>query len=81
MPILDPERLRYEMHIRGLSGDELARRAGLNKNTHSRGLAGKPVTMGTLRRITSALLTQLPLRVMADLIARPVAKGSSAEKG
>jgi hypothetical protein len=38
MPILNAERLRYEMHIRGLTGDELARMAAVNKNTLSRGL-------------------------------------------
>ena len=81
MPILNAERLRYEMHIPGLTGDELARMAGVNKNTLSRGLGGKPVTMRTLRRMTSALLTQPPLRVMADLVAQPTAKGSGAEKG
>ena len=80
MPILDAERLRYEMHIRGLTGDELARMSGVNKNTISRGLGGKPVTMRTLRRITSGLLTQPPLRVMADLVGRPAAKGVGGEK-
>ena len=71
MPILNADRLRYEMHIRGLTGDELARMAGVTANTLSRGLGGKPVTMRTLRRMTSALLTQPPLRVMADLVAEP----------
>ena len=31
--------------------------------------------------MTSALLTQPPLGVMADLVAQPAAKGSGAEKG
>jgi transcriptional regulator with XRE-family HTH domain len=71
MPLVNADRLRYEMHARGLLGGELAQMAGIDANTVSRALRGRPVTVRTLRRITTALLTQPPLRVTADLIAKP----------
>lgn len=80
MPVLDADRLRYEMAIRGLLGADLARKSGVDANTISRGLSGKPVRMRTLMRITSALLSQPPLRLTADIIAKPTARRSDVEK-
>ena len=71
MPLVNADRLRYEMNTRGLLAGELAQMAGIDANTASRALCGRPVTIRTLRRITTALLTQPPLRVTADLIAKP----------
>ena len=76
MPVLDAERLRFEMAIRGLQGGELARMAHLDANTISRALGGRPVTVRTLRRITSALLTQPPLPLAGEIVAKPAAGGS-----
>lgn len=73
MPVLDRERLRFEMARRGLQGRELARMAHPDANTISRALGGKPVTVRTLQRITSALLTQPPLRLASEIVARPAA--------
>lgn len=70
---LDTERLRYEMAIRGLNGETLARASGISKNTTTRALRGDDVTPRTLRRLASALLTYPPLQMAEDLVARPVA--------
>lgn len=80
MPVLDAERLRYEMDIRGLRGVDLARMAGIDQNTLSRALACKPVTTRTLMRITSGLLTQPPLKVTMDIVAKPAAARSDAKR-
>lgn len=72
MAFIDAARLRYEMDTRGLAGGELARLAGIDADTVTRALSGRPVTLRTVRRITGALLAQPPLRVLSDLIARPV---------
>ncbi len=74
MPIVDAERLHYEMDIRGLRGADLARMAGIDHNTLSRALARKPVTTRTLMKITSGLLTQPPLRVTMDIVKKPAAR-------
>jgi transcriptional regulator with XRE-family HTH domain len=79
MPIVDAERLRYEMHTRGLLGRDLARLAHVDANTISRALGGRPVTTRTLMRLTSGLLTQPPLRMATDLVARPARWDSDAE--
>ena len=78
MPVLDGDRLRFEMAIRGLQGGELARMAYVDANTISRALGGKPVTVRTLQRIASALLTQPPLRLAGEIVAKPAAGGSHA---
>ncbi len=81
MPIIDAERLRYEMATRGLLGRDLARLANIDANTISRALGGRPVTTRTLMRITSGLLSQPPLRLTPELIAKPAPVGRVAEKG
>lgn len=71
MPVLDTERLRYEMDTRGLLGGDLARMARIDANTVSRALAGRPVAIRTVRSIAGALLAQPPFRMGAELIAKP----------
>lgn len=72
--ILDTPRLRYEMAIRGVDCQTLARAAGLSKNTVTNALHRRAVTSGTLRRISAALLTFPALRLGEDLVARPEAQ-------
>jgi transcriptional regulator with XRE-family HTH domain len=69
--ILDTAQLRYEMAIRGLDGQTLARAAGVSKNTVTRARHGQPINPETLRRIAAALLTFPPLRMAQGLVARP----------
>ena len=45
---IDPERLRYELWIRGLSAHILARRTGLSDATVSAVLAGRPIAEASL---------------------------------
>ena len=71
MPVIDASRLQYEMAVRGLMAGDLARMAGIDANTVTRALHGRPVTMRTVRTITSALLAQPHVRMTADLIAKP----------
>ena len=47
--IINADRLRYEMAIRGMTAGELARLAGVNKNTINRALTGRSVSRRTLR--------------------------------
>jgi transcriptional regulator with XRE-family HTH domain len=79
--ILDPLQLRYEMAIRGVDGQTLARVAGISKNTVTRALHGQPVNPGTLRRVTAALLTFPPLRMAEELVAKPEAQGRPRSPG
>jgi len=68
---LDPARLDYELARRGVSARQLAEVAGISEVTLSRSRHGRPVTQGTLRELTRALL-QTPLLIGADLlIAEP----------
>lgn len=77
MPVIDAPRLQYEMAVRGLIAGDLARVAGVDANTVTRALHGRPVTMRTVRMITSALLTQPLVRLTADLIARPAERDAA----
>jgi hypothetical protein len=72
MPVLDAARLRYEMDTHGRPAGDLARTAGLDANTVTRALHGRPVSTRTLRLLTVALLAQPHVRLTADLIAPPV---------
>ena len=71
VPLIDAPRLQYEMAVRGLVAGDLARMAGIDANTVTRALHGRPVAVRTVRLITSALLAQPQLRLTANLIARP----------
>jgi predicted transcriptional regulator len=71
MPLIDADRLRYEMAVRGLTAGDLARMAGIDANTLTRALHGRPVTMRTVRMITSTLLAQPHVPMTVDLIVKP----------
>ena len=71
---LDANRLDYQLGLRGVTARQLAEVAGISEVTLSRSRHGRPVTEGTLRQLTRALLG-IPLLIGADmLIAEPVNK-------
>ena len=69
--IINADRLRYEMALRGMTAGELARLACVNKNTVTRALCGRPVSRRTLRELSRALLVYPTLRMADVLVARP----------
>ena len=69
--IINADRLRYEMAIRGMTAGELARLAGVNKNTINRALTGRSVSRRTLRELSRALLTYPALRMADVLLDKP----------
>jgi transcriptional regulator with XRE-family HTH domain len=69
--IIDADRLRYEMALRGMTAGELARMACVNKNTITRALSGRSVSRRTLRELTRALLAHPHLRMADVLLAKP----------
>jgi len=71
MVIIDADRLRYEMALRGMTAGELARLASVNKNTVSRALSGRSISGRTLRDLTRALLAYPPLRMADVLLTKP----------
>jgi transcriptional regulator with XRE-family HTH domain len=68
---LDASRLDYELGRRGVTARQLAVVAGISEVTLSRSRHGRPVTEGTLRQLTRALLG-IPLLIGADLLIAPV---------
>jgi transcriptional regulator with XRE-family HTH domain len=52
---VDPERLAYQMAIRGLSALELATKAGLSPATITAALAGRAIAETSLRLIARAV--------------------------
>lgn len=54
---VDPEVLHYEMVIRGLSGRDLAQKAGRSDATVSNARAGKSISETSLQLIARALTT------------------------
>src|ERR1700680_2600698 len=75
---LDAPRLDYELGRRGVTARRLAEVAGVPEVTISRARHGRPVTEGTLRRLTKGLL-EIPLLLGADLlIAEPEKKNAAA---
>ncbi len=69
--IINAERLRYEMALRGMTAAELARLASVNKNTVTRALCGRSVSQRTLRELSRTLLSYPTLRMADVLLARP----------
>lgn len=69
--IIDADRLRYEMALRGMTASELARMACINKNTVTRALSGRSVSQRTLRELSRALLSYPTLRLADVLLAKP----------
>jgi transcriptional regulator with XRE-family HTH domain len=64
---LDVPRFDFELGRRGRSAREFSQLAGISEVTLSRVRHGRPMTPGTLRKITAALLG-LPLLPGADLV-------------
>jgi transcriptional regulator with XRE-family HTH domain len=62
---------------RGLTQRELARLAGLRKETVGKAVAGRPVTTGTARAIL-AVLARTPLMEYSDLIVAEMKKAIRA---
>ncbi len=65
---LRPDRLRFEMARRGLSGSDLARRARLSPGTVSQAINGRPVAAGTLAKIASALIKAEPMPGLDEML-------------
>ena len=68
--LVEPVQLRHAMRIRGLTGAELARRAGVSQATISHALNGHRIHPATLRAIDSALRSMPPVDDAAALVAR-----------
>ncbi len=67
---IDAAKLRHAMRIRGLTGTELARRAGVSQATISHTINGRRIHPGTLRAINAALHSVPPLEDVEALVAR-----------
>ncbi len=67
---IDPHELRHAMRIRGLTGTELARRAGVSQATISHALNGRRIRPATLRRINAVLRGVRPLNSVKALVHR-----------
>ena len=74
---VDPERLRYELAIRGMAAIDLARQARLSPATVSAALAGKPIAEASLALIAQ-VLEVTPASEFLKRLVRPVASVSSA---
>lgn len=65
----DPARLAYEMAIRGLSGTDVARKAGLSPATVSTAMAGKPIAEASAMLIVKALGATPVAEILVRLVA------------
>lgn len=65
---LNPKQVRYEMARRGLSGNELARRAHLSPGTVSQAVNGRPVAPRTPDKIAIALLSTKVIAGLDELL-------------
>ena len=72
---LDSARIDYELGRRGVTARRLAEASGVPEVTLSRARHGRPVTEGTLRRLTEGLLG-IPLLIGADLLIADPDKNS-----
>jgi transcriptional regulator with XRE-family HTH domain len=66
--VIKPDRLRYELTVRGLTGMDLARASGLSAATISAALAGRGVSMQTLRLIARTLTTLPKVAILDSLV-------------
>lgn len=64
---LDADKLAFELARRGVTQRTLAERAGIPEVTLSRARHGRSVSEGTLRRLTTGLLS-IPLLVGSDML-------------
>ncbi len=67
---IDTRELRHAMRIRGLTGAELARRAGVSQATISHTINGRRIHPATLRAINAVLHSVPPLEDVEALVAR-----------
>ena len=67
---VDAVELRHAMRIRGLTGADLARRAGVSQATISHTINGRRIHPATLRAISAVLHSVPPLEDVEALVAR-----------
>jgi hypothetical protein len=67
----DPTRVDYEMAIRGLSGSDLAGKAGVCDATVSTARHGRPISSDSARRIAAALMATPIDPALVRLVPRP----------
>ena len=65
---VDPERLGYELAVRGLSATDLSRRARLSPATVSAALSGRPISATSLRLIAKVLVETPVDTVISQLL-------------
>lgn len=68
--VVDPQRLREALALRGWSGNDLARVSGLSAPTVSAALAGRPITAHSLRCMAVALEREPAVGLISSLIGR-----------
>lgn len=66
--VVDAQRLREALALRGWSGNDLARVSGLSAPTVSAALAGRPITAHSLKCMAMALDREPVVGVIAALI-------------
>ncbi len=77
---IDAQKLDHALAMRGITARELAARVGIPEPTLSRARHGRPVSEGTLRKLSEGLL-RIPVMTGVDLIAEPekkIAAGSTS---
>jgi lambda repressor-like predicted transcriptional regulator len=73
-----PERLRYQLAIRGMSARDLARKARLSDATVSTALDGKPIAVTSLRLMATALQAT-PVNPVIEKLLSPEVKAQIDE--
>jgi transcriptional regulator with XRE-family HTH domain len=77
--LIDSDRLRYELAIRGMSALNLAKQARLSPATVSAALAGKPIAEASLGLIAHVLEATTASEFLIRLVA-PVGSTSREER-
>src|ERR1700682_1378358 len=76
--VLDPERVRYQLALKGLSQRDLGRISGIGEAQVSRALHGKAIEPATLRRIVAALLEAPDLPGAELVVSEPESRTAAA---
>ncbi|MGH7641632.1 MAG: helix-turn-helix domain-containing protein [Candidatus Dormibacteria bacterium] len=79
--VIEGEKLRRQLAIRGRSVTEFAELAGLSLPTVSHALAGRPLSPATFRAICRALTADAPLPGGTELLATSGVTGASEAVG
>ncbi len=74
--LINAQRLRHELELRGLTGADFARLAKISQASVSHALRGRQVSPRTVKKIAEALTTTKVLPVAEELIA---SEGESPE--